>query len=278
MPGRGSLAEVLPESFKGFFAGAANVFDEVDTIGWTGMSGREYAWRLCRAVAQRPSRRVAGERSAHDGDGSSRRLRPRLSRPPSGARLSTARVRSRDADTADVRLDSGRASDRLLGILVHRLFEHARPAMPRTPTDRGVATLCRRLLRAEERVAARRSRRHSSSQAADVWLSARRLATTCATRWRDGADCSNCRSRRRRTDRPHRPRQRSTAGARKRTARLLVVEFKTGRAPTHPSAPARALRRRRAAAAPRRSGGRRRSPLSVNPLTASVRRVRPVAP
>ena len=49
VPGRGSLAEVLPESFKGLFGGAANVFDEVDTIGWTGISGREYAWRLCRA-------------------------------------------------------------------------------------------------------------------------------------------------------------------------------------------------------------------------------------
>ena len=54
VPGRGSLAEVLPDSLKVFFAGAANVFKEVDTIAWSGMSGREYTWRLCRAAEGEP--------------------------------------------------------------------------------------------------------------------------------------------------------------------------------------------------------------------------------
>ena len=54
VPGRGSLAEVLPESLKVFFAGAANVFKEVDTIAWSGLSGREYTWRLCRVTEEKP--------------------------------------------------------------------------------------------------------------------------------------------------------------------------------------------------------------------------------
>ena len=49
MPGRGSLAEVLPESCRKLFGRAATGFREVDTVGWTGVSGREYAWRLCRS-------------------------------------------------------------------------------------------------------------------------------------------------------------------------------------------------------------------------------------
>ena len=38
VPGRGSLAEVLPESMKAFFVRALAVFDQVDTLGWTGVS------------------------------------------------------------------------------------------------------------------------------------------------------------------------------------------------------------------------------------------------
>ena len=47
-PGRGSLAEVLPESLKLLFGRAAGAFPEVATLGWTGGSGQVFEWRLCR--------------------------------------------------------------------------------------------------------------------------------------------------------------------------------------------------------------------------------------
>ena len=83
VPGRGSLAEVLPESLKVFFAGAANVFKEVDTIAWSGMSGREYTWRLCRASEGEPPLPAS-----LSGNGASPPMismtSTRLSLPPSG--------------------------------------------------------------------------------------------------------------------------------------------------------------------------------------------------
>lgn len=46
-PGRGSLAEVLPESLKGVFPAAAG--GHGDTVTWTGRSGREFVFRVCHA-------------------------------------------------------------------------------------------------------------------------------------------------------------------------------------------------------------------------------------
>jgi ATP-dependent helicase/nuclease subunit A len=47
-PGRGSLAEVLPESLKTLFAHAASAFPECNVVGWAGISGRTFDWRICR--------------------------------------------------------------------------------------------------------------------------------------------------------------------------------------------------------------------------------------
>jgi len=162
VPGRGSLAEVLPESLKVFFAGAANVFKEVDTIAWSGLSGREYTWRLCRASeAQLPVAAglgANGDAAFDDFDAPvAAAERPRLSTADQVA----------DADTVDV-APLGPASDRLLGILVHRLFEHGDPQADGAST----IELCRRLLRAEERIALDDTE-SLLSRAADVWLSAR---------------------------------------------------------------------------------------------------------
>jgi hypothetical protein len=48
VPGRGSLAEVLPDSVKEVFTRAASAFEACDTIGWTGLSGRCFEWKICR--------------------------------------------------------------------------------------------------------------------------------------------------------------------------------------------------------------------------------------
>ena len=45
VPGRGSLAEVLPESLKQLFTHAATSFDECSLAGWAGTSGRPFDWR-----------------------------------------------------------------------------------------------------------------------------------------------------------------------------------------------------------------------------------------
>jgi ATP-dependent helicase/nuclease subunit A len=46
--GRGSLAEVLPDSLKLLFGRAATAFDEFAVLGWAGQSGRPFEWRICR--------------------------------------------------------------------------------------------------------------------------------------------------------------------------------------------------------------------------------------
>ena len=162
VPGRGSLAEVLRQSLKVFFAGAANVFNEVDTIALSGLSGREYTWRLCRvSEAQLPVAASVGANGDAPFDDFA---------PPAAAaerpRLSTA-DQVADADTADVAA-IGPASDRLLGILVHRLFEHGDPEA----NAADAIDLCRRLLRAEERIALDDTEA-LLSRAVDVWVSAR---------------------------------------------------------------------------------------------------------
>jgi ATP-dependent helicase/nuclease subunit A len=48
VPGRGSLAEVMPDSFKNVFNHAATAFEQCPVVGWTGASGRSYNWRICR--------------------------------------------------------------------------------------------------------------------------------------------------------------------------------------------------------------------------------------
>jgi ATP-dependent helicase/nuclease subunit A len=162
VPGRGSLAEVLPESLKVFFARAANVFSEVDRLAWSGVSGREYTWRLCRTAqggATVAATLSAGEPSAPDDFGAPRVAadRPRL---PAGDLVD-------ETDTAGVS-GAGPATDRLLGILVHRLFEHGDPETE--PAD--VISLCRRLLRAEERLTLD-DEESLLSRAAAVWTNAR---------------------------------------------------------------------------------------------------------
>jgi superfamily I DNA/RNA helicase len=51
IPGRGSLAEVLPDSVREVFNRAASAFDACDTVGWTGLSGRCYEWKICRVAS-----------------------------------------------------------------------------------------------------------------------------------------------------------------------------------------------------------------------------------
>ena len=144
VPGRGSLAEVLPESLRQFLNGAASVFDEVDTIAWTGASGHVYSWQVCRAAAAATATTVlsmVATQEAHADD---------FAAPPGGGER--LRVPTRDWIAGSGKPvpghTAGSTSDRLLGIVIHRLFEHAGAQMDPT----AVRELCHRLLRDEERL------------------------------------------------------------------------------------------------------------------------------
>ena len=121
-PGRGSLAEVLPDSLKQLFERAATSFDECEAIGWAGRSGRPFEFRICRP-SETTSLAEPAAPPVHDAPPSvstADRLGPLSDRdatvrmpvtawlaesePPEHARASTAR-------------------ELVVGTLVHRLFQ-----------------------------------------------------------------------------------------------------------------------------------------------------------
>ena len=126
VPGRGSLAEVLPDSVKEVFNRAASAFEACDTVGWTGLSGRCHEWKICRvpstldvAVAT-PSSTSAG-RAARFGAAVEHRA----------SRLSVSEWLANPLETGWVNEPSHR--NMILGVLVHRLFQ-ARPiGLPSDP-------------------------------------------------------------------------------------------------------------------------------------------------
>ena len=170
VPGRGSLAEVLPESLKAFFGLANQTFNEVETLGWSGVSGRDYIWRLCRpnpgiALAAVPGQPIdePDAISQPDGDFSE------LTSDTTSVRLSTSEWIGDEMVEAD-RIGGAR-SGRLFGILLHRLFEAA-DHFQAQPDRSGVESLARRLLRADETVALENPETFAA-RAADAWLLAR---------------------------------------------------------------------------------------------------------
>jgi hypothetical protein len=173
VPGRGSLAEVLPDSMKAFFGRALAVFDQVDTVGWTGVSGREYNWTLCR-----PRRPDAGIITMTSPSPETPPVRTDdYGLPATGAtlrRFSTTRWVEDDADAFSVLPAEGASSDRLLGVLIHRLFESADrlgdPASSENLEDRAAA-YAQQLLRPEE-LAAIQDPPSFARRAARSWLDA----------------------------------------------------------------------------------------------------------
>jgi ATP-dependent helicase/nuclease subunit A len=117
--GRGSLGEVLPDSLKALFTHAATVFSEVEAVGWTGTSGHQYLWRLCRTVESGKTNSNAGSALAATGS--------ETAPDDFGALASAGPSRLTATDLAGpIALDDFRQtgrSERLLGILIHRLFE-----------------------------------------------------------------------------------------------------------------------------------------------------------
>ncbi|HEY0875732.1 MAG TPA: UvrD-helicase domain-containing protein [Vicinamibacterales bacterium] len=141
-PGPGSLAEVLPASFRPVFAAAAVTPDE--RITWTSSADRTFEFRICRPPQD------AGTSSMEPAPVDST-PHPETAPPPAWGRTGMPRFAATAwvAGDAPTMGSAGSGSDAaLVGRLVHRLFEHAsRGAM----TDAGVREAVSGLLRPEER-------------------------------------------------------------------------------------------------------------------------------
>jgi ATP-dependent helicase/nuclease subunit A len=171
VPGRGGLAEVLPDSLKALFSRAQATFDELDTIGWTGISGHEYAWRLCRPAA----RPAAAAPPADAQDTSPVVDADDFAAPDASAgcpRISVSEFAGESAE-ADLSTEAPR-SDRLLGVVIHRLFEllsHESGSKDAAATR----ALIERALRADERVVLEDPETFITA-AAEVWMRVRERA------------------------------------------------------------------------------------------------------
>jgi ATP-dependent helicase/nuclease subunit A len=170
--GRGSLAEVLPDSFRAMFARAAAVFAEADAVGWTGASGHEYSWRLCRAGAGTGTTEAA--RSDRPQNGATDDFAA-LADAASRTRLSVTEVVG-SSQPLDVPAPSGPVeaarSEQLLGVIVHRLFEHGGLAASAPGGSDDGLSLASKVLRPDERAMLENPDRFLTA-AAETWLRAR---------------------------------------------------------------------------------------------------------
>ena len=140
-PGRGSLADVMPDSLRVLFGRAAGAFSELQTIAWTGPSERVFEWRLCRAARGERRAIVAGSTdpaSPPDDFGPAPDER-------SVRRMSVTRWLARDEDE---RSRAGSAHV-LVGTLVHRLFQFSH-MLGDAPAEPAALSFARQLLRPEE--------------------------------------------------------------------------------------------------------------------------------
>jgi ATP-dependent helicase/nuclease subunit A len=146
-PGRGSLAEVLPDSIKELFGRAVTAFDACATIAWAGQSGRPFEWRICRAVPHE-----SGRLSSHNVAADDVRLGP-VADAAWTDRIPVTRWLTEAIGPEAIGPDLDRiadARDLTIGTLVHRLFQFEDP-LSGPAHDNIEPAHARALLRPEER-------------------------------------------------------------------------------------------------------------------------------
>ena len=140
VPGRGSLAEVLPASLKQAFVTAAATNESV--ITWTSAANRAFAVRVCRPPVE-PDLNVTQSEEPQLPD-----LVAPLPAAGVVARVSVSEWLRSGQPSVTRPAWHGSPSDVLTGVLVHRLFQAANR---RVTEEAAVADLTRSLVRAEER-------------------------------------------------------------------------------------------------------------------------------
>jgi len=162
VPGRGSLAEVLPESFRGLFARAATSFSELDRLAWTSDSGRVFEFRRCAPGDRAADARVAPGNRAVQGD----RLDELI--PDQAVVRESVIEQLQDSEGGPA---AAEPENRVVGAIVHRLFQWSSSLPPEATHDRAVE-FARTLVRPDD-LAGVRDARTLATRAVDAWRSMR---------------------------------------------------------------------------------------------------------
>jgi ATP-dependent helicase/nuclease subunit A len=148
--GRGSLAEVLPDSLKPLFAHAATAFEECEIVGWAGQSGRSFDWRICRTPPAAGQADAPGATEPVNAESSEDVFGPIAEDQASTIRIGVTEWLTGAGDEEQDRVFAAAGDERTAGILIHRLFEC--PLLP-DASEEAHLSYARQLLRPEERAA-----------------------------------------------------------------------------------------------------------------------------
>jgi ATP-dependent helicase/nuclease subunit A len=171
-PGRGSLAEVLPDSLKRLFPrAAAAVVEDCATLNWSGQSGRPFEWRICRPPIVPPAR-VTAVATVQPGTAQGFEA---LVDAGATVRIPVTQWLSAAPEGEDA-AEPGAPQDVAVGTLVHRLFQFGDAAGPSAEEE---AAYARGLLRGDERAVVE-DVDLVIRQALDVWHSMRRREDVAA--------------------------------------------------------------------------------------------------
>jgi ATP-dependent helicase/nuclease subunit A len=121
-PGRGSLAEVLPDSIKNLFNRAS---EGADAVEWTAASGRVYQWRICK-VPSSAATQTAVSASAPGVPRPSDRLGPLVEEPVQRRSVTEWVAEPVDAGGPSRLTPKGITA----GVLVHRLLQSPPASLP----------------------------------------------------------------------------------------------------------------------------------------------------
>ena len=170
--GRGSLADVLPDTLRALFVRAAQ--GTADSVEWTAASDRSYRFRVCRMTADvAADRDIALPIAVTDSSGlAGISVDDFTDSTDSGAveRVSVTESLPNDTTIGEHRTSGAvvDADDALVGTLVHRLFQFGADLASSAGCEE-FALLGEKLLRPEERATAADARA-SVAKAVEAWL------------------------------------------------------------------------------------------------------------